>query len=95
MQVSQLPSNNLNFDTSRLRLTGETDHLSPEFGIDIDHSASEIPDAINSDANDCFVFKCFDMNIACTRLNRSGNDSLPSPNNHKVIILCSQINTVP
>jgi hypothetical protein len=35
------------------------------------------------------------MNITCTTLNRLGNDGLPRPNNSKVIILCSQINTVP
>jgi hypothetical protein len=51
--------------------------------------------AINSDTNEGFVFERFNMNIACTRLNRMGNDGLPRPNNRKVIIFCSQINTVP
>jgi hypothetical protein len=35
------------------------------------------------------------MNIACARMQCLGNDGLPGPNNRKVIMLCSQINTVP
>jgi hypothetical protein len=51
--------------------------------------------AINTDSNDGFVFEGFDMNIACARMQCLGNDGLPCPNNRKVIMLCSQINTVP
>jgi hypothetical protein len=51
--------------------------------------------AIDTDANGGFVFERFDMNIACARMQRLGNDGLPYPNNRKVIMLCSQIDRVP